>query len=423
MNDEQRSGLLGVESSKYQNVPLTKRLQWLRDAVTTFVQGGTYLLAGEPGIGKSTLALQIALDLGSQGKKCVYLLTEQSASEVKNRAMLLLSEWPLAEREEAMANVEPEEWDYESSQLGTFLTRNVLNPAGKYYGASLIVLDSIQAQGMSSAATKQYAHVYEFCRNTKAAGITPLLIGHVTKRGEIAGPKTLEHNVDCILYMRKALVYRPLFVPKNRFGPARLKPIPLEMNRKTTELTLSSHSEAVSSVARSFLGRNHLNVEAQAVVSLPRYGTRGQITAPGLPNKEIQQILSCLSQLEGIDIEDLSFTIQCRLPGELLYRNILGLPLAMSLLSSYVQRNIPSHYVYIGELDLQRHIREVPDALIEEFWDSVQEGLLETPIRLFCPKANASLFREGSNDTTVIGCERLEDAVYGTWPDMEKNRG
>ncbi|HDM60092.1 MAG TPA: hypothetical protein ENF96_00365 [Archaeoglobus veneficus] len=425
MDQEQTSaasekGLLGVESVKHEGLALSGRLRWFRDIVTEFVRGGVYLIAGEPGIGKSTLALQIALDLGSQGKKSVYLLTEQSAAELKNRAMLLLSEADLKTRERAMRNVEPEEWRYETSQLPAFLTHNVISSTGKYKGASLIVLDSIQGQGMPSAATKQYNHIYEFCRSAKAEGITTLLVGHVTKRGGIAGPKTLEHNVDCILYMRRALTYRPLFVPKNRFGPARFKPIPLEMDSGTTELKLSPHSETVSSVARSFLGKNYPNVETQAAVSLPRYGERGQITAPGLPKKEIEQLLSCISQLEDIDIEDLSFTIQCRLPGELTFRRILGLPLAMALLSSYLQKEIPPHHIYIGELDLQRRVRDVPDALVEELQEAIEAGLLQPPLRIFCPEMNAWIFREGLDAVTMVGCDRLEDAVYNTWPELKK---
>src|SRR5262249_45026858 len=159
------------------------------------------------------------------------------------------------------------------------------------------IIDSIQGDGLSSSATKKYKQVYEFCRQCKAEGITTLLIAHVNKKGEIAGPKDLEHHVDCILYMKKAMVYRPLFVPKNRFGPAVFKPIPLEMDRVTTALRLSPHSHTVSSVAKTFFERGTENAEIQAAVSLPNYGTRAQITAPGLPKKEIEQLLNCIDQL------------------------------------------------------------------------------------------------------------------------------
>src|SRR3972149_832435 len=117
---------------------------------------------------------------------------------------------------------------------------------------------------MAATATSKYRQVYEFCRQCKTAGISVFLVCHVTKRGDIAGPKAMEHNVDCVVVMRKAMVYRPIFVPKNRFGPAVLKPVPLEMNKVTTALRLSPHSETVSAIARSFLGRDKALPEVQA---------------------------------------------------------------------------------------------------------------------------------------------------------------
>jgi predicted ATP-dependent serine protease len=152
--------------------------------------------------------------------------------------------------------------------------------------------------------------------------------------------------------MRKAMIYRPLFVPKNRFGPALLKAVPLEMDRKTTALKLSPHSESVSSVARTYLGQGIGIAEAQAAVSLPAYGNRGRITAPGLPRKEIEQLTTCMSQIPEMELEDLDYAIQCRLPGERRYRGILGLPLCMALIASYIQKDIPAYHVYLGEIDL-----------------------------------------------------------------------
>ncbi len=225
----ERAGLLGVNDAQYREVPLTDELAWLRHSLGKFVEGGIYLLGGIRGIGKSTLGLQMALDLGRQGLPTLYLLTEQSGSEIASRARMIGSNWKPAELERAMSLVQPEDI-YDVGNLPSFLAHQVIGQSGRYHGARFIVLDSIQGQGLAAAATKQYKQIYEFSRNCKAERITTLLIGHVTKKGEIAGPEDLQHNVDCILYMRKALVYRPLFVPKNRFGPAVLQPIPLEMD-------------------------------------------------------------------------------------------------------------------------------------------------------------------------------------------------
>ncbi len=181
---------------------------------------------------------------------------------------------------------------------------------------------------------------------------------------------------------------------------------------------MSPHSQSVSSVARTFLGRGTGNAEAQASVALPSYGTRGQITAPGLPRKEIEQLLNCISQIRDMEIADLSYTIQCRLPGERRYRRLLDLPLSMALIASYLQRDIPRHHLYIGELDLLRRVREVPDSIIQDLWDAVEAGEIPQPVRIFCPKESAHLIREGVKAATVVACERLEDALHNTWPDL-----
>ncbi len=418
MVTDEQAGLLGVGEAEYKEIPLTDELTWLRHRIGRFVEGGVYLVAGQPGIGKSALGLQLALDLGRQGLSTLYVLTEQSKSEIANRARMIASRWSPTDLNRAMSLIQPEDGIYDVANLPNFLAHQVIGKSGRYHGVRLIVVDSIQGHGLAAAATKQYRQIYEFCRHCKSERITTLLVAHVTKKGEIAGPKDLEHNVDCILYMRKALVYRPLFVPKNRFGPAVLQPIPLEMDRKTTALSLSPHSQSVSSVARTFFGRATGNAEAQAAVALPSYGSRGQITAPGLPRKEIEQLLNCISQIPDMDIGDLSYTIQCRLPGERRYRRLLDLPLSMALIASYLQRDIPRHHLYIGELDLLRRVREVPDNIVQDLWDAVQAGEIQPPLRIFCPKESAHLIREGVQEATVVACDRLEDALYGTWPDL-----
>jgi DNA repair protein RadA/Sms len=417
-HDHAGEGLLGVGSVEYAELSLSRELDWFRRRIEKLVAGGIYLVAGQPGIGKSTLGIQLALDLGRQGHKTLMILTEQSKEDLALRARRMSSAWPAADAKRALGCISPEDSIYDVENLPTFLAHQVLSAGGKYHGIKLIILDSVQGHGLASAATKKYRQVYEFCRQCKSAGVTVLLVAHVTKKGDIAGPKDLEHNVDCVLVMRKAMAYRPLFVPKNRFGPAVLKPIPLEMDRDTTALKLSPHSESVSSTARTFLGRDVGLAEAQASVALPSYGTRGRITAPGLPKKEIEQLTNCISQIPDMEIEDLDYAIHCRLPGEKRYRSLLGLPVCMALIASYIQKDIPAHHVYIGEIDLLRKVREVPDQIIMDLWDLLAEGKLQTPLRLLCPPEGAKLLREGMAGVTVVACDRLDDAVYHTWPEM-----
>jgi DNA repair protein RadA/Sms len=417
----EHSGLLGIGESEFEELSLSEQLRWLRQRIGKFVKGGIYLLAGQPGIGKSTLAIQLAVDLARAGSRTLYILTEQSKEELAQRARLITSNWTAAAVVESLKRVEPEDGVYDIETLPSFLSHQVMSPSGKYHGASFIVLDSVQGHGLAATATRKYRQVYEFCRQCKSAGITVLLVAHVTKRGEIAGPKDLEHNVDCVLVMRKAMTYRPLFVPKNRFGPAVLKPVPLEMDKNSTALSLAPHSEAVSTVARSFLGRDFSLPEVQASVSLPTYGGRGRITAPGLPRREIEQLANCISQIPDMNIDDLDYTIHCRLPGGRRYHNFLGLPLSVALIASYLQKDIPAHHLYIGEIDLLRKVREVPDHLVTQLWEAIQANEIRRPLRLFLPPESARLLRETLEGVTVVACDRLDDAVFLTWPELRQS--
>ncbi len=410
--------LLDVGTSEYPEIELSDSLAWLKFRLEKFVKGGIYLIAGQPGIGKSTLGIQIALDLGRRRQQTLYVLTEQSKEDLALRARRMCSDWPPGDARASLGCVKPDDGLYDIEHLPNFLAQHVMNPSGKYHGAALIIVDSIQGHGLSATATRKYRQVYEFCRQCRSAGITVLLVAHVTKRGEIAGPKDMEHNVNCVLVMRKAMIYRPLFVPKNRFGPAVLKPVPLEIDKKTTSLKVSPHSESVSSSARAYLGKAVGIAEAQAAVALPAYGNRGRITAPGLPRREIEQLTTCISQIPEMDIQDLDYTLQCRLPGEKRYRGILGLPLCMALIASYLQKSIPTYFVYVGEIDLLRRVREVPDQIILDLWEAIQDGAVKLPVRLFCPVASAALLRETLDGATVVACERLDDAVFQTWPEL-----
>src|SRR5262245_36793446 len=94
MPESEPEGLLGVGTPHYQEVALSEDLNWFRLRIERFVRGGIYLLAGQPGIGKSTLAIQIALDLGRSGEKSVFILTEQSREDLALRARKLSSAWP-----------------------------------------------------------------------------------------------------------------------------------------------------------------------------------------------------------------------------------------------------------------------------------------------------------------------------------------
>jgi DNA repair protein RadA/Sms len=137
-------GLLSIGNTEYEQVDLSNNLAWLKQRIEKFVVGGIYLVAGQPGIGKSTLGIQIALDLGRRGQQTLYVLTEQSKEDLAQRARRMCSDWPTRDQKEALRNIRAEENIYDIEDLPSFLSRQVLSSSGEYHGVKFIVVDSIQ---------------------------------------------------------------------------------------------------------------------------------------------------------------------------------------------------------------------------------------------------------------------------------------
>jgi DNA repair protein RadA/Sms len=332
-------------------------LPWLEHALDGgFIRGGVYLLAGEPGIGKTTLSIQVLGSLARQDIKSLYVTTEQGLGDLKRTVLRIHAKGdktlPPYIRNSFFFDDSIEDID----SLPRFLARRVLTEGEEYHGIQAIVIDSVQGRGLSASATRKYRALYQFAENAKAQGLVTILVGHVTKKGQIAGPKDLEHNVDCVLYIRRAFRLRPFFVPKNRFGPAVLDPMVLTMD-DDGRLIESPHRAAKSVAVFGYAGIGDELAEGQASVSLPRYGTRPELNAPFLPNKKVKQLLSVLSTLKDVDLTDLSYEINCYVPRQQRYREELDLPISLALLSSYLRRPIPEKSVLVGELDLTRRVR------------------------------------------------------------------
>jgi DNA repair protein RadA/Sms len=409
--------LLDVGQYHHEPLPLSDDLQWLKDLCGEVVQGGVYLLGGAPGGFKSGLALQLSLDLNRQGIRTLSILTEEPASRLKERALRMTGQWPREHVQTALSHLQVEADLRDIEDLPRFIASHVLSPAGRYHGVGMIVLDSIQGHGLSGAATRAYERLYEALRLTKSAGISTVLVSHVTKRGQIAGPRALEHNCDAVWLLRKTMAYRMLFVPKNRFGPCALKPLALELEPLTVTLRRAPHAQSMTSVARTFMGNGLGLAEVQASVGLSGLGARGKVMAPGLPRRDIEQLVSCLSGVPGIEIDDLDFVVHCRLPGSRPYNNVLGLPLCMALVSSYLQRPIPSHHLYLGEIDLLRSVRDLPPMLIEQLGRALAMGELPSPVKVLCPPSAVPSLPHDSG-IEIVPCRRLDDAIFATWPEL-----
>src|SRR5262249_784443 len=146
--------------------------------------------------------------------------------------------------------------------------------------------------------------------------------------------------------------------------------------------------------------------EIQASVSLPVYGSRGRIIAPGLPRKEIEQLTNCISQIDDMQIGDLDYTIHCRLPGERRYRGVVGLPLCLAMIGPHNEKALPARQIYLGEVDLLCNVRPAPVQVVQEFTDALQAGEVPTPLQVVCAPQSARLLA-GASGVTIVACDHL----------------
>ncbi len=402
-------------------------LPWLERAIQPgFIRGGVYLLAGEPGIGKTALAIQVLGDLARRGIKVLYLTTEQGLVDLKRAVERIHGarngQIPREIRENFFFDDTVEDID----SLPRFLARRVLTDGEEYHGVQAIVVDSVQGKGLAAAATQKYRALYEFCENAKAQGLVSILIGHVTKKGQIAGPKDLEHNVDCVFYIRRAFRLRPFFVPKNRFGPAVLDPLVLMMDDKG-RLQESPHAAVTSTSVRGYAGIGDELAEGQASVSLPRYGSRPELTAPFLPAKKVKQLLSVLSTLKDVDLTDLSYQINCYIPRQQRYREELDLPIALALLSSYLQKPVPPDSLFVGELDLTRRVRPPEDRFLAALAQVLLGPQKDRIRRVYLAEECADAFKNMrpeehrppvGEQLEVVPIGTLEQLLAKLWPEL-----
>ena len=410
--------LLSTAFDVRNKIPLSDALRFFEDAIGgEFVSGARYLLSGSPGGGKSRLATQICLDLGQQHIPSLTILTEEAPAQMKRRAQQMTSDWKPLDIARSLSNVHVDHSVFDVTSLPDFLMRHVLAPGGSYHGVKLIVLDSIQGQGLAASATKSYARVLDFARMCEEHGITTILLCHQTKRGEMAGPKSLEHSVDTSLILRRAMQYSLLAVRKNRYGPPLLQPMPLRFDPATIRLEPAPHCEPRPAMARTFAGPGTGELELQASVTVPSDGSRGRMTAPGLPRKEIEQLVSCIGQMKDMDFGELNYSVNCRLPGSGQYSPILGLPLCMALIGSYIQKAVPGRNIYIGEIDLFRRLRVITPAISQALKSALDNGEIDTPVTLFLHPLSAAEFTS-SESVRIVPCDTLESAVFQTWPDL-----
>ena len=322
------------------------------------VPGSMTLIGGEPGIGKSTLLLQAAARLETVGRTVLYASGEESPEQLRLRADRL--------HEDAGA----------VHVMGETSLERILD-AARTLKADLVVLDSIQTVYTDTleSAPGNVAQVREcsgrLMRFAKETGVAAFVVGHVTRGGGIAGPKTLEHIVDTVLYFEGegSLDYRLLRATKNRFGSvdelgvfsmtdAGLVPVP-----NPSAMFLAARADGISGSAVTALmeGTRPVLVEVQALASRSGYGTPQRVST-GLDPKRLAVLLAVLERRADTSFADLDVFVQAT-AGVRLGEPGTDLAVAAALISSLNNRPAPADVIFVGEIGLGGEIR--PTAGVE----------------------------------------------------------
>lgn len=317
------------------------------------VPGSAILIGGEPGIGKSTLLLQVASHLARRGGRSIYFSGEEAIAQVRLRAGRL----GLADAQVGLAS---------ETNLA-----NILATLSDDRPADLVIIDSIQtlwADTLDAApgtVSQVRAAALALIRYAKMAGSALLLVGHVTKDGQIAGPKVIEHMVDTVLYFEgdRGLSYRILRAVKNRFGPSdeigvfEMVTGGLQEVANPSELFLGDRDSQSpgAAVFAGIEGTRPLLVEIQALVAPSGLGTPRRAVV-GWDSNRLAMLLAVLDARCGV-----SFT------GHDVYLNVAGglkitepaadLAASAALLSAVSGVPLPHDAVYFGEVSLSGAVR------------------------------------------------------------------
>jgi len=315
------------------------------------VPGSLVLIGGQPGIGKSTLLLQVAVQLPA---KVLYVSGEESEEQIKMRADRL------------------PEGRSECYILTETNTTKILQQAQELQ-PQLLIVDSIQtmstphldsAPGGVSQVRECAAELLRFAKETN---IPVFLIGHINKEGDIAGPKLLEHIVDCVLQFEgdRHNTYRILRTLKNRFGSTdemgiyEMRAAGLREVSNPSELLLSQKDEELSgcAVAATMEGLRPMLIETQALVSKSVYGTP-QRSATGFDMRRLQMLLAVLEKRCGyfFSMNDVFLNLAGGIRVE---DPAIDLAIVASLISSLLDVSVPSNICFAGEVGLSGEIRAV----------------------------------------------------------------
>ncbi|SFA46167.1 DNA repair protein RadA/Sms [Anoxybacillus pushchinoensis] len=365
------------------------------------VRGSLVLIGGDPGIGKSTLLLQICAQLANDEHAVLYISGEESVKQTKLRAERL---HVTADHLYVLS---------ETNLEHIIQTVDEMKPA-------FVVIDSIQTIYRSeiTSAPGSVSQVREctaeLMRIAKTKGVAIFIVGHVTKEGALAGPRILEHMVDTVLYFEgeRHHTYRILRAVKNRFGSTNeigifeMKETGLTEVKNPSEIFLEERSKGASgsTVVASMEGTRPVLVEIQALVSPTSFGTPRRM-ATGIDHNRVSLLMAVLEKRVGLLLQNQDAYLKVA-GGIKLDEPAIDLAIAVSIVSSF--RDQPTNHtdVVIGEVGLTGEVRRV--SRIEQ---RVQEAVKLGFQRIIIPKSNIGGWNMPES-VEVIGVADVEEALY-----------
>ena len=359
------------------------------------VPGSAILLGGDPGVGKSTLLLQVAAEAARRGARCAYISGEEAVEQVRARAQRMgLADAPV--------------------QLAAETALRTIVDALKRESFDLVVIDSVQTlwsdahEAGPGSVTQVRAAAGELVRLAKSRGVAIVLVGHVTKEGAIAGPRVIEHMVDAVLAFEgeRGYPFRILRGAKNRFGATdeigvfEMGDAGLREVRNPSALFLNTAGEraAGAAVFAGIEGSRPVLVEFQALVAPSAYGTPRRAVV-GWDSGRLAMVLAVLEARCGLALGDRDVYLNVA-GGLRISEPAADLAAAAALASSALDEALPQDCVVFGEISLSGEVRAV----------SRMDSRLKEAAKLGFRRALGPKEMDGAGMQT-IGAARLADAI------------
>lgn len=375
------------------------------------VPGSLTLLGGNPGIGKSTLLLQISNQLSKKEQKVLYVSGEESAEQIKMRANRL------------GVSDSPNLYVYPETNM------DAVRDAIKDLNPNVVIIDSVQTveepsiQSAVGSVSQIRGVTADLMSIAKSSGISIFLVGHVTKGGMIAGPKTLEHMVDTVLFFEGDLhhTYRILRSVKNRFGSTdelgvfEMRTSGLKEVKNPSKIFLEERLKNAtgSAVVASMEGTRPILVEIQALVTQSIFGY-AQRTASGLSRNRVSLIMAVLEKRANLMLQSQDAYLKIT-GGVTLSEPAIDLAVAVSIASSYRNISTDPDECYVGEIGLTGEIRRV--TRIEQ---RVNEAKRLGFKRILVPRYNLGGWTPPKG-IKVIGVKTIKQALYFVFKHGKKN--